>query len=67
MIFVLLKAKFKTKFATNLKTKNRREARSLFSTEKRLKNRGISLHTTFPGFMSVAYFVTDQSKYTENF
>jgi hypothetical protein len=26
-----------------------------------------AFHTTFPGFMSVAVFVTDQSKYTENF
>ena len=25
------------------------------------------LQPTFPGFMSVAVFVTDQSKYTENF
>ena len=25
------------------------------------------LPVTFPGFMSVAVFITDQSKYTENF
>jgi hypothetical protein len=27
----------------------------------------LNLPITFPGFMSVAVFITDQSKYTENF